>query len=815
MSQPTRPLSERCGWRGFFFPLWLIVSSHRSPSPVSAALSSSVQLCAFFAGAPVTLPDRHSLSAGVHQLHDEVLAEITASLSGALLGVAVSNDGWTDDYTKQYYLSISTTYVDFKRIEWRDSVVALTPVAGTSHAAAALTDVVRSRLSRVGVDTTRKGTLIVFVTDHAGSALNIARDGFGCLAFGCFAHAANLVSNHFLEPPTPYKPKEGEPATMPADFVPRNCRSRLDAHHRWRIATFVQSVSTLVSKFKMSSKATAALNEAIDLPHVNEQVIARKAKYGGRFRKPKKKTKASTSTPSSAASSSSADSSPSADSSSSSVSSSLAASSTSSAAAPSSSSAAASSSSAAPSSSSSPTPSPSSEIPRKLKQLNATRFSSTYNMLWSVAVLLPAVKHVWANSDATGISFKDAKIPDESDVELLEALLATLKPLVSATTLLQQHGPNCGQGLMLLLALRRELDIMLRNYPDEDRPSYWVAELLILSFDRWFLGADCHLRFAQSSLSPLYNPLPDAGRPDVQLPFDTLYYCPWSPFLFAFLCAVVDPRFASGRLTWTRMIGADATFGSWFPVGHQSGSVGKSAAWMWAYRALTNMAVWTASWFRVPDDLLPPPSVAASADGDDDADGLMSSGFGAILGSIASSASTSRSSSSSSSSDPRPLARGAAAASEKRPGDAIAPPPKKPSAKQFLLQRQAAAAAAAAGVPPSQRGRPKHHTDAAGIEQEVRSFLEHPWGRPGADPSLCRHDADPLLWWKLEGVREYPTLCLVALRLLSVCCTSAQDERNASAAGVVIDERGTRLAPERAEELVVARHYLRQLRSLE
>ena len=61
-------------------------------------------------------------------------------------------------------------------------------------------------------------------------------------------------------------------------------------------------------------------------------------------------------------------------------------------------------------------------------------------------------------------------------------------------------------------------------------------------------------------------------------------------------------------------------------------------------------------------------------------------------------------------------------------------------------------------------------------------------------------------------MREYPTLCLVALRLLSVCCTSAQDERNASAAGLVIDERRTSLAPERAEELVVARHYLRQQR---
>jgi hypothetical protein len=357
---------------------------------------------------------------------------------------------------------------------------------------------------------------------------------------------------------------------------------------------------------------------------------------------------------------------------------------------------------------------------------------------------------------------------------------------------------------MLLLGLRRELDTALRKHVNTISPAHWVTELLIHSFDRWFLGSDCHLRFVQTTLSPLYNPRPVVDQPDMQLPFDAQYYCPMSPFLFAFLCAVVDPRFASGSLTWTRLIGDDAEFGSWFPVGHQSGLVGKSNAWMWAYRALTNMTVWTASWFQVPVDLLPPPAVETPNE-DSDTDGLMSSGIGSILGSLASAAS-------SSSAAPRPSAPGSDSAAEKRPGDAIAPPPKKPTAKQFLLQRQAAAAAAAAGVPPSQRGRPKHHTETAGIEQEVRSFLDHPWGRPGADPSLRRHDADPLLWWRLEGVREYPTLCLVALRLLSVCCTSAQDERNASAAGLVIDERRTSLAPERAEELVVARHYLRQQR---
>ena len=425
-------------------------------------------------------------------------------------------------------------------------------------------------------------------------------------------------------------------------------------------------------------------------------------------------------------------------------------------------------------------------------------------MLWSVAVLLPAIKHVWATSDMTGISFKDAKIPDEFDMELMEALLTALKPLVLASTLLQQHGPNSGQGIMLLLGLRRTLGAVLRDHVDVERPAHWVTELLTYSFDRWVLSDMRHFRLAQSTLSPLYNPLPDPNRPDVRLPYDHNYYCPRSPFLFAFLCAVVDPRFASGSLTWMRLIGDDPTFGLWFPVGHQSGGGGKSDAWMWAYRALINITVWTASWFRNSDDLLPPRAVVTAPDGDD-ADGFMSSGMGSILGSLASTASSSAAA-------PRPSAPGSDSAAEKRPGDTLAPPPKKPTAAQFLLQRQAAAAAAAAGVPPSQRGRPKHHTETAGIEQEVRSFLEHPWGRPGADPSLRRHDADPLLWWRLEGVREYPTLCLVALRLLSVCCTSAQDERNASAAGMVIDERRTRLAPERAEELVVARHYLRQLR---
>ena len=84
---------------------------------------------------------------------------------------------------------------------------------------------------------------------------------------------------------------------------------------------------------------------------------------------------------------------------------------------------------------------------------------------------------------------------------------------------------------------------------DGARPYHWVRDLLACSFDRWFAASDGHLRTGQAHLSPLYNPLPDPACLDVRLPFEAEYYCPWSPFLFAFLCSVVDPRYASGQLT--------------------------------------------------------------------------------------------------------------------------------------------------------------------------------------------------------------------------------------------------------------------------
>ena len=66
-------------------------------------------------------------------------------------------------------------------------------------------------------------------------------------------------------------------------------------------------------------------------------------------------------------------------------------------------------------------------------------------------------------------------------------------------------------------------------------------------------------------------------------------------------------------------------------------------------------------------------------------------------------------------------------------------------------------------------------------------------------------DADPLLWWEVEGKTSFPLLYKLATKTLIVTATSVPSERVFSTAGDVLNKKRLSLNPEKAE-MIVALH---------
>lgn len=66
---------------------------------------------------------------------------------------------------------------------------------------------------------------------------------------------------------------------------------------------------------------------------------------------------------------------------------------------------------------------------------------------------------------------------------------------------------------------------------------------------------------------------------------------------------------------------------------------------------------------------------------------------------------------------------------------------------------------------------------------------------------------DPLLWWK-DHSKEFPALAVLARIYLSCPSSSVASERLFSGAGIIYDEKRSKLSPERAQKLLVMKHNL-------
>jgi hypothetical protein len=66
---------------------------------------------------------------------------------------------------------------------------------------------------------------------------------------------------------------------------------------------------------------------------------------------------------------------------------------------------------------------------------------------------------------------------------------------------------------------------------------------------------------------------------------------------------------------------------------------------------------------------------------------------------------------------------------------------------------------------------------------------------------IAQSDIDPLAWWEANQ-KSYPTLSILAKRILSIPATSAPSERTCSTAGKITGDERARLRPDTASDLV-------------
>lgn len=78
------------------------------------------------------------------------------------------------------------------------------------------------------------------------------------------------------------------------------------------------------------------------------------------------------------------------------------------------------------------------------------------------------------------------------------------------------------------------------------------------------------------------------------------------------------------------------------------------------------------------------------------------------------------------------------------------------------------------------------------VEKEMERYLNAP------DLDV---EGNPLLWWKVEGLR-YPILSKLARKYLAVCATSSPSERVFSSSGNIVTPLRTNLKPDKVDKLV-------------
>ena len=70
-------------------------------------------------------------------------------------------------------------------------------------------------------------------------------------------------------------------------------------------------------------------------------------------------------------------------------------------------------------------------------------------------------------------------------------------------------------------------------------------------------------------------------------------------------------------------------------------------------------------------------------------------------------------------------------------------------------------------------------------------------------------DKDPLQWWQLKEA-QYPNLSKLAKKYLCIQATSASSERVFSIAGLISDDRQSRISPEKLDKVIFLHNNMKE-----
>ena len=212
-----------------------------------------------------TPPGHKTFSEHARRVYQDAIAVKALKLATAVT-VCFSHDVMTCDATGVPFLSVTATYVSFPSLHWERDVIAMRPAFG-EHSAVALAEHVRNVFDELHVDRNRVGWLGSVTSDHAGAAVNVAKDHFRVLALGCIPHALNIFVDHVLSDvsPTGAGSDKSDVDKISSD-----------------LSLAVAAVSDIVREFKQSAKASNGLRLATEKDGIREQLVDLTARWTGR-----------------------------------------------------------------------------------------------------------------------------------------------------------------------------------------------------------------------------------------------------------------------------------------------------------------------------------------------------------------------------------------------------------------------------------------------------------------------------------------------------------------------------------------------------
>jgi len=135
------------------------------------------------------LPDRSTLARNVPAVVDQTKEIVKEQLAGSEY-IAITTDGWTDDYRKVSYVTVTAHYFDTD-LNLRSAILNTGPVEEKRTG-----QILGTVVTKVVEDFRFSINKVTVVTDNAANMIAAFRDK--CSRLSCCAHCLNLAVTHML-----------------------------------------------------------------------------------------------------------------------------------------------------------------------------------------------------------------------------------------------------------------------------------------------------------------------------------------------------------------------------------------------------------------------------------------------------------------------------------------------------------------------------------------------------------------------------------------------------------------------------------------